>query len=66
MASLVVTFMHKYATFMWILNLAIDFPMATTLDFSQDLMIHLGTLNRLVILHHNIAHKLGKKKYKHK
>jgi hypothetical protein len=51
---------------MWILNLAMDFPMATTLDFSQDLMIHLGTLNRLVILHHNIAHKLGKKKYKHK
>jgi hypothetical protein len=66
MASLVVTFMHKYATFMWILNLVIDFPMATTLDFSQDLMIHLGTLNKLVILHQNIAHKLGKTKHKHK
>jgi len=40
-----------------------DFPMATTLDFSQDLMIHLGILNRLVVLHHNIAHKLGKTKH---
>jgi len=36
--------------------------MATTSDFSQDLMIHLGTLNRLVVLHQNIAHKLGEKK----
>lgn len=39
---------------MWILNPIVDFPKAMTLDFSQDLMTH------------NIVHKLGKTKCKHK